>query len=108
MIQDPLNTIPFLSYRNVTNNAINQIAHILQQSTTQPLLPILPLPLMLPQIHAQIPFPAMITHPAAPDSRVEPFLKNTKVKPSSTAPTSPPRVQHATPPTLDPLTNPWI
>ena len=50
IIQDPPKTLPFLSYGYATNNCINQIAHILQQSTAQPCLPIFSLPPMLPQL----------------------------------------------------------
>ena len=48
IIQYPLKTLPFLSYIYATKNMINQIAHILQQSTAQPHLQVLPLTTMLP------------------------------------------------------------
>ena len=42
IIKDTPKKFSFLSYGDATKNSINHIAHILQQSTTQPRLPILP------------------------------------------------------------------
>ena len=87
---------------------INKISHILQRSTAQPRLPILPLPPMLPQLQTQIPLPDIITRLAASALRVEPVVKPSRVQPYMTASISPPRVQHAPSPTFDPFTNPSI
>ena len=55
IIQDPPKTLTFLSCKYETENEINNINHILQQSTTQPHLKILLLNPMLLQIHNQDP-----------------------------------------------------
>ena len=76
----PPKTIHFLSYRDSTKNVINQIAHILQESIAQPRLQILPLPPLLPHIQTQYLSPPVITHPPAPDTRVEPVVQPPRVK----------------------------
>ena len=108
IIKYPPKKLPFLSYGDSTKNAINQIAHIFQQIISQPHLPILPLPPMLPQIQNQIQLPAMIIHPDAQAPRVEPVVQHPRVQPYMTSPISPPRVQHSPSPTLEPFKNPWI
>ena len=55
-------------------NVINQISHILQRSTAQPRIQILPLPSLLPQIHNENFQPAEITIIPAPAPKVESFF----------------------------------
>ena len=43
LLQDPPKTLTFLAYGNDTKNAITKIAHLLQQSVTQPQLPLIPM-----------------------------------------------------------------
>ena len=108
IIKDLPKTLPFLSYGDPNNNAINQISHIFHISISQPCFPILHVLPMLTQIYTQVPFLDIINHPAAPAARLEPVVQPPRVQPYITAPKLPPRVQHAPPPTLDPFTNPWI
>ena len=108
IIQDPPKIIPFLSYGAATENAINKIAHILQQSKAQPRLPILPLPPILPQVQNKILLSTVITHPDTPAPRVEPVVKNTRVQPSKPVNIAHLRVKHEPSPTIDPSLNPWI
>ena len=42
LLKYPPNTLPFLAYGDKTKNAITKIAHLLQQSVTQPRLPLIP------------------------------------------------------------------
>ena len=107
-MQDPPKTLTFLSYMDETKNATNHIAHILQQSTAQHCLQILPLPPMLPHSHTQYPSPPIINHPPALDPRVEPVVQPLRVQTHVTYPISPTRVQHSPSPRLDSFTNPCI
>ena len=108
IIQEPLKTLPLLSYGYATKNIINHIVHILQLSTAHPRLKMLPLPPMLLQSHTQDTSPDIITHPDAPYMRVEQVVQPPRVKTTRTSPTSPPRVQHTPSPSSDPFINPWI
>ena len=91
-MKDLQKTLILLSYRDANNNAINNISHILQQSTAQPRLPILTFSSMLPQIQTPYPSPVIITHAAESAPRVEPVVQPPRVKQPMTVPTSPPRV----------------
>ena len=108
IIQDPPKTLPFLSYGDATKNAINHIAHILQRSTAQPWLSILPLALILPQVQTQTPFPNLIICPDAPSPRVVTDLKPLRVQLSKPVPIAPLRVKDAPSTSIDTHTNPFI
>ena len=84
------------------------IAHILQRSTNQPQLPILPLPPILPAVPIMTPLSPPITRPATPAPRVVPVVQPMRVKLSQPAPTAHPMVQHAPLPSIHLSTNPWI
>ena len=101
ILQDPPKTLTLLSYGDAKKYAIYQIAHILQKSTAQPCLEILPLPLMLPQIQTQDPSPPIITHPPEPYTRVGLVVKHPRVKTLATEPTSTPRLKPSIYPSLD-------
>ena len=103
IMQDPPKTLTFLSYMDETKNATNHIAHILQQSTAQHCLQILPLPPMLPHSHTQYPSPPIINHPPALDPRVEPVVQPPRVKTLMTEPTPPLRVNDSPYPSSDPF-----
>ena len=51
--KDPPITLPLLSYGDATKNAINNIAQILQRSTSQPHLQNLPVPPLLTQTQSE-------------------------------------------------------
>ena len=76
---------------------INQIAYILQRSTSQPHLKFLPLSSMLPQTQSENLQLQNTPKWPVPALRVE-----------HSAPTSPSREQPSTHPRLDPHQNPWI
>ena len=77
----PPEDTPFLVlWRCKNKKEINQIARILQRSTSQPRLQILPLPPMLPQSQNEnIQHQKIISTPA-PDLRVEPVFQPPGVK----------------------------
>ena len=103
-----MKTLPFLSYGDATKNLINQIAYILQWSTAQPCLKILPLPPMLLKSQTPYPSPVFVTHTYAPDIRVEQVVQPPRLKTPMTAGVSLLRVKHAPSPSLDTFINPWI
>ena len=92
IIKDPTKTINFLSYGDATKNVMNQIAHILQRSTDQHSLKILPLPPMLPHTQNQNIPPQKIASTPASSLRVEPFVQPPRVQEIPSSPTSTPRL----------------
>ena len=70
ILRDPPKTLLLLSYGDATKNMINHIAHILQRSTAQPRLQILPFPPMLPQSQYKNLLPTKITSTPTPALRV--------------------------------------
>ena len=86
-IQEPLNTIPFLSYGDATKHFINQIENILQINTTQPRLPAFPLSPILPAIPIPTPLLPTITRPDTPAPRLVPVVKYPMVQPYQPVPT---------------------
>ena len=108
IIKDLPNTLPLLSYSDATKNAINQISHILQRSTSQPRLNFLPLSLLLPQTQSE--YLQLQNIPSIPlqSPIVEPVSQPLRVQILQLAPTSPPRLQPSTSPRLYPDPNPWI
>ena len=91
IMKDPSKTLPFLSYGGATKNAINQIFHIWQRSTSQTRLQIFPLPPMLPKSQNEnIQHQKIIITPA-PAPRVEPVSQRPRVQTQDSAPTPPPR-----------------
>ena len=108
IIQDPLNKLPLFSYGDSTNNDINQISHILHQSTVKPVLQILPLPPMLLQNQNQNIFLPRITNKSAPSPRVELIVQPLRMKTLTTAPKLTPRLKPSISPISDPRSNPWI
>ena len=95
IIQDSPKTLHFLSYGDETKHVFNYIANILQKSTDQPCLKILPLPPMLTQSRTQYPSSVIIPHIAATGPRVEPVVQPPRVQAPTISPISPTRVQHA-------------
>ena len=69
LLQDPPKTLPFLAYGNDTKNAITKIAHLLQQSVTQPQLPLIPVTPLGPRttqpVSALSRFPMVLPPPVA-------------------------------------------
>ena len=87
----PPEDTPFLVLWICNNKKeINQIARILQRSTSQPRLQILPLPPMLPQSQNENIQHQKIISTSAPDLRVEPVLQHPRVQIQESAPTPPP------------------
>ena len=71
LLQDSPKTLPFLAYCDDTKNAITKIAHLLQQSVTQPQLPIIPVTSLGPRtkqpVSALSRLPTMLpSHVASP------------------------------------------
>ena len=85
----PLKTLPFFSYGDA-KIMINHIAHILQRSTSQTRLQILPLPPMLPQTKSENLQLQNIPSILVPAPRVEPFYQYLRVKTHQLATKLPP------------------
>ena len=104
----PSNTLTFLFYGYETKKSINHIAHILQRSTSQPRLQIIPLHPMLPQSQAKNIQHQNVIRTPAPAPRVEQVLQPPRVLTQESAHKQHPRYQTSTPPRLDPHSNPCI
>ena len=97
-----------MSYSDGTRNLINNIAHILHISTTQPHLQVLPLTPILPQTQSKnIQLQNILSIPV-PALRVEPVLQPPGIQTFQSAPIPTPRLKPSTSPSLDPHQNPGI
>ena len=98
----PPKEIWFIGLWVFNKNSINQISHILQRSTSQPLLQNLPLPPMLSQSQNQNLLPPNIPKIPVPAPRVDRAVKPLMVQTQKKAPTSSLKLKHSTYPSLDP------